>query len=193
MENLGNTELTLTTNCKPVCQPVTFSEDGAINSISIYHNGGEGNVMLGVYSNASGSPSSRLGVTAPTVINSLAGWQTVQLGSPVSVTAGQTVWLAWVFENIPGLRYAHTTGTPVTAESTDTWPAGIPSLFGSANLTNYKYSIYCTFIPVIDLSPANSEYLFEESSGTIVIDSIGPNNGTIINNASRVDGVRGGG
>jgi hypothetical protein len=123
--------------------PVTFSEAGTINSISIYHNGGTGNVLLGVYSDQSGSPSSRLGVSASTVINSTTGWQTVSLPTPVTVTTGQTVWLSWVFQNNPGIRY--TTGTPGRKESTGTWSAGMPTTFGTTNYAQNKYSIYCSY------------------------------------------------
>jgi hypothetical protein len=41
--------------------------------------------------------------------------------------------------------------------------------------------------------PTYLEYLFEESGGTTVFDSNYSNDGTIINSASRVDGVRGNG
>ena len=143
---LGNTKVfgsvTKVANRRAV--PVTFSEAGTINSISIYHNGGIGNVLLGVYSNQSGSPFTRLGVTESTAINPIAGWQTVSLSSPVNVISGQTVWLSWVFQNNPGVRY--TTGTPGRKESTGTWSSGMPETFGEANNAAYKYSIYCSYI-----------------------------------------------
>jgi len=123
--------------------PVTFSENAEIQSISIYHEGGTGNVLLGVYSDMSGKPSSLLGVTPLTKVNTTGGWQTITLASPVSVTSGQTVWLAWVFENTPRIRYE--TGTPGRASSADTWPAGMPSSFGTSSTANYIYSIYCSY------------------------------------------------
>jgi hypothetical protein len=125
--------------------PVTFSESGTINSLTIYHNGGSGNIILGIYSDQTGVPSARLGVTTPTIINSNAGWQTVSLDSPVSVKAGQTVWLSWVFENNPGIRYS--IGKPGRAQSTGTWSSGLPASFGSSSMADYNYSIYCSFTP----------------------------------------------
>jgi hypothetical protein len=124
---------------------VTFDEGGTINSISIYHDGGTGNVLLGVYSDQSGSPASRLGVTASTAINSKEGWQTVSLQNPVTVYSGQTIWLSWVFQDHPGVRYS--IGKPGRAQSTGTWPAGMPTNFGSSSFSDYNYSIYCSFIP----------------------------------------------
>jgi hypothetical protein len=101
--NIGNTDVysnTITWG-NQLAMPVTFTETGEIISISIYHNGGSGNFLLGVYSNLIGSPASRLGITASTVVNTTAGWQTVQLSNPVTVTSEQTVWLSWVFQNNP--------------------------------------------------------------------------------------------
>jgi len=73
----------------------------------------------------------------------MAGWQTVPLKSPITVTSGQTVWLAWLFENNPGIRYA--SGTPGRAQSAGTWSAGMPATFGAASYADYQYSIYCTY------------------------------------------------
>ncbi|MBK6285927.1 MAG: T9SS type A sorting domain-containing protein [Draconibacterium sp.] len=144
---LGNNEVfdLTTTEIFMRAAPLTFDIDGKISSISIYHNGGTGNVLMGVYSDQNGSPSSRLGVTASTMINSNEGWQTVSLLSPVSVNAGQKIWLAWVFQDNPGVRY--TIGKPGRAQSTGTWSAGMPSTFGNVTSADYNYSIYCTYTP----------------------------------------------
>ena len=133
--------------------PVTFNENGEIKSISIYHNGGTGNFLLGVYSDQGGFPSSRLGITASTLVNSNAGWQTVQLSSPVQVISGQTVWLSWVFQNTPGIRY--TSGTPGRAASSYTWANGMPATFGISTIASNKYSIYCTYTVSTTLKDAN--------------------------------------
>ena len=82
-------------------------------------------------------------MTAATTINSTAGWQTIPLTSPYSVASGQKVWLAWVFETNPGIRYV--AGTPARAESPNLWAGGMPDPFGTATFANYRYSIYCTY------------------------------------------------
>jgi hypothetical protein len=152
--NLGNTSVysTISTGLSRKAMPVKFNESGSITSISIYHDGGAGNVLLGVYADLSGLPSSQLGVTPSTVVKSTAGWQTVTLSKPVTVTAGQTVWLAWVFQNGISIRY--TTGTPGRAISTATWSAGMPATFGSSSTSGTKYSIYCTYVPGEQEPPA---------------------------------------
>ncbi len=168
---LGNTNVfsSTTTAANRRALPVTFSEPGKIQSISIYHNGGTGNVLLGVYSDKDGLPSTQLGVTASTEISKTSGWQTVTLSSPVSVTSGQAVWLAWVFEKSPGVRYSY--GTPGRAQSGETWSGGMPDEFGTwsggmpdefgtSTVSGIKFSVYCTYIsgvtvaPYLDVTPA---------------------------------------
>jgi hypothetical protein len=124
--------------------PVTFSESGQIQSISIYHNAGTGNVILGVYSDLNNRPSSLIGVTPSTVVRTTAGWQTISLENPVNVASGQKVWLAWVFENTPYVRY-QVTVSPESVTSGSTWSSGMPLAFGSNNNANFKFSVYCTY------------------------------------------------
>ncbi len=150
--------------------PVTFSQTGEINSISIYHEGGTGNLILGVYSDQSGFPSSRLGLTATTIINSSAGWQTVSLTNPVLVNAGQTVWLSWLFQNPTNVRY--TAGTPGRAASSNTWSTGMPAIFGTSNIANNKYSIYCSYIPNSSLDvtkPSVTAFTISATSSSLVV------------------------
>jgi hypothetical protein len=157
--------------------PLTFTEPGTVQSISIHHNGGTGQVLLGVYSDASGTPSSRLGVTPSTTINSAAGWQTVALTSPVTVASGQTVWLSWVFQTNPGVRF--TTGTPAIAQSSASWSGGMPAAYGTVATTkNLKFSIYCTYTT----SGAKSE----GSSPDII--SVKPDNEIVTVDPNQTDG-----
>ncbi len=54
-------------------------EDGEIHSISIFHEGGSGDMLLAVYSDDNNEPDQRLAVTASTPIKSNAGWQTSRI------------------------------------------------------------------------------------------------------------------
>jgi len=121
----------------------TMSENGTITSVSMYHTGGSGNVILAVYGGTTSAPSARLGVTASTAVSGSTGWQTINLTSPVTVTSGQVVWLAWVYQSNPGIRYQ--TGTPGRYQSSQTWSGGMPDPFGSGSTTSYIYSIYATY------------------------------------------------
>jgi hypothetical protein len=143
---LGSTEvLSLSSSSKDRrAIPVTFTEAGQIQSISVYHNAGSGNVILGVYSDVAGKPSALLGVTPSTVVRTTAGWQTVTLTTPVPVITGQKVWLAWVFQNIPYIRFA-STSTPASVVG-GTWSSGMESTYGTSYNANYKFSVYCTYI-----------------------------------------------
>jgi hypothetical protein len=132
--------------------------------------------LLGVYSDQSGSPGSLLGVTPSTAINSTAGWQTVSLMSPAAVNTGQTVWLTWVFENNPGVRF--TSGIPGRAGSSDIWSGGMPADFGLSTIANYKYSIYCNyFASETGLKKATTAEITQNDSSI----SAGNNNETAMN------------
>jgi Zn-dependent metalloprotease len=122
--------------------PFTMPENGNIGCVTIYHNGGSGSMILGVY-DGEGAPGGRLHFTPTTAINSSAGWQTICLPSPAYVAGGTTVWLAWVFESNPGIRYQ--TGSPGRYQSSDTWSGGMPDPFGSGSQSDYIYSIYATY------------------------------------------------
>ncbi len=122
--------------------PYTMPENGTITSISMYHTGGSGSMILAVYDGTS-SPGNRIAVTTTTAVSSTTGWQTINLQTPVYVASGTTVWLAWVYEDNPGIRYQ--TGSPGRYQSTDQWSGGMPTTFGSGSQTNYLYSIYATY------------------------------------------------
>jgi hypothetical protein len=146
-DTFGNTEVFgfATSSKERRAMPVTFNEAGQIQSISVYHNAGTGNVLLAVYSDAAGRPSSLLGVTPATAVRNTAGWQTISLTTPVKVTSGQKVWLAWVFENTPFVRYKATATPESVSTINSTWSSGMPSTFGSNFNANFKFSVYCTF------------------------------------------------
>lgn len=150
-KTIGNTEVYGLTSTTPNRRsvPVTLNESGVINSISIFHNGGFGNVLLGIYSDQNGVPSSRLTTTLSTPVNSTAGWQTIPVITPVNVSAGQRIWLTFVFQSNPGIRY--TAGTPARAHSVDGWSSGMPEEFGISSFADFTYSIYCTYSKTITI------------------------------------------
>jgi hypothetical protein len=125
--------------------PYTMAAAGQLQSISIYHNGGSGQMILGVYADNSGRPGARLGVTNAVAVSKAQGWQTVALKSPVAAPAGQKIWLAWVFQNNVSVRA--TAGAPGRASSNAGWSGGMPGAFGSSTVANYIYSIYATYTP----------------------------------------------
>jgi hypothetical protein len=152
--------------------PLTCNEAGTIESISIYHNGGAGNLLMGVYTDRLELPCTQIGKTASTVINSTPGWQTVSLVSPVTVEAGQKVWLSWVFQNNPGIRYA--IGKPGRAQSACSWYEGMPSSFGESSMGDYNYSVYCTIRT--NKGSALSNENVSTKSGLIPEDNFAANN-----------------
>jgi uncharacterized repeat protein (TIGR02543 family) len=133
-----------TTSAYRRAMPFTMPENGEITSVTMYHEGGSGGLILGVYDGES-TPQNRLGVTPTTPINSSAGWQTVNLTGPAYVAGGAAVWLAWVYESNPGIAYE--SGSPGRYQSSQGWSGGMPDPFGSGSQSNYLYSIYATYTP----------------------------------------------
>jgi len=120
-----------------------MSQAGDLQSVSLYHQPGTGLMLLAVYADVGGKPGSLLGVTNATAVSRTQGWQTVALPSPISVSAGQKIWLAWVFQSNPGLRFTY--GSPGRADSGATWSGGIPDPFGSSTISAYNYSLYASY------------------------------------------------
>ncbi|MCP5105012.1 MAG: PKD domain-containing protein [bacterium] len=141
---VGNTTVfgSTSTSAYRRAMPFTMPENGTITSVTMYHTGGSGNMILAVY-DGEGTPANLLAVTPTTAIGSSTGWQTINLTSSVAVSSGQTVWLAWVYETNPGIRYQ--TGSPGRYQSTATWSGGMPDPFGSGSQSAYLYSIYATY------------------------------------------------
>jgi uncharacterized repeat protein (TIGR02543 family) len=144
---VGNTTVfgTSTTTANRRAMPFTMPENGTISSVAMYHTGGSGNMILGVYDGTSSAPNNRLGVTASTAVSGSTGWQTINLTSPCFVASGSTVWLAWVYQSNPGIYYE--TGSPGRAHSDDGWSGGMPDPFGSSTQSSYIYSIYADYTP----------------------------------------------
>ena len=153
LETVGNTTVfsRMAKDIYRQAMAVTMPKAGELRSISLYHQAGSGLMLLAVYADAAGRPGALLGVTNATPVSSTQGWQTVALPSPVSVSAGQTIWLAWVFQKNPGIRY--TSGTPGCATSSAFWSGGMPNSFGTSTVSPYIYSIYANYHAVPDIVP----------------------------------------
>jgi len=121
----------------------TFTEDGDIISISMYHTAVAGRLLYAIYSDVAGVATTLLGVTDITDSIVAAGFQTVNLLTPVSVVNGQTIWIAFVYENTTGFKYEAVAPTRVT--TTAVFADGMPTSFGAGTYANGQYSIYCTY------------------------------------------------
>jgi RHS repeat-associated protein len=156
------------TSANRTAVPYTMTEDGVINSISIYHNGVcrglPARVFVGKMLRMVPQGMARLKSqrpTTPKAVNSTAGWQTVELTQSIQVEAGQTIWLAWVFESNPGTRY--TSGSPSKAVSSQYWAGQMPQEFGSSSSSSYIYSICANYSPAqahAELTLIGNPYMF---------------------------------
>ncbi len=140
-ETLGRTTTTENRRANPFNMP----EDGSITSISMYHNGGRGSMILGVYDGSGSIPVNRIGITPTTDVSNKTGWQTINLITPVNVLKNQTIFLAWVYENNPGIYFE--SGTPGRVDAGVSWAGGMPEEWGStARQSDNIYSIYANYI-----------------------------------------------
>ncbi|PKP35600.1 MAG: hypothetical protein CVU00_01750 [Bacteroidetes bacterium HGW-Bacteroidetes-17] len=144
---IGNTTKfsILTSASNRRAMPFLVPHDGLISSISMFHNGGSQNMILGVYNGTTLTPDSLIGVTEVTQVSPNDDWQTIDLVNPAKVTEGQQIWLAWVYENNPGIYY--TNDYPGRVESGFPWPYGMPEMWGdTAKMANSIYSIYANYV-----------------------------------------------
>ena len=109
--------------------PYTVNADGLLDSISIYHRGISGQMLLAVYSDDGGLPGTRLGVTSTSMLSSTHGWQTIDLQSPISVSAGQRIWLGSLFESDPEIGSS----------------GGILTTLSVSALDDFIYSLYANW------------------------------------------------
>ena len=129
--------------------PVTIVEDGHIHSVTMYMGTSQasGNVLLGVYDNGVDDlPNALLATSAVTPLTNVSGaigWQTLSMVFPPEVSAGDTIWLAFVADVTLTGRFS--IGTPGRAASSDLWTGSLPSSFGSSTQSNNLYSMYATF------------------------------------------------
>ncbi|MGQ7867790.1 cadherin domain-containing protein [Sunxiuqinia sp. sy24] len=127
-------------------------------------------------------PSSHSSLTVPvseftaTDNNSVAGYLITEVATAPSSTAGG--WLT----SAPKAYTLSAVGT----HRLYAWAKD-----AAGNVSSSKSQAVNIQLP--DLSPTYSEYLFEETSGKTAIDSHDSNDGTIVNEELRVDGVNGGG
>jgi vibriolysin len=178
--SVGNTELFGSTSVSIYrrAMPFTMPETGTISSVTMYHEAGTGMMILAVY-DGEGMPQNRLGVTPETPLNPVAGWQTINLISPVVAQGGTTVWLAWVYENNPGIRYK--TGTPGRVESPDAWSGGMPDPFGTGIQADFLYSIYAFYTPSGENIPPTADFTYTTDGLTVTFtDTSTDSDGTIV-------------
>ncbi len=171
--NVGNTTVFTSTStaANRRAMPFTMPETGTINSVTMYHEAGSGSMILAVYDGAS-LPGNLLAVTPSTAVSGSAGWQTINLTSPVNVSSGTQIWLAWVYQTNPGIRYQ--TGSPGRADAGVGWP-GMPDPYGSSTQANFLYSVYATYTPSTLAKSSASENQFVQIPEQFALHNVYPN------------------
>jgi len=164
--SVGNTEIfsSRSVSIYRRAMPFTMPETGTISSVTMYHDAGSGSMILGVY-DGEGMPANRLGLTASASLNPVSDWQTIDLISPVVVQGGTTIWLAWVYENNPGIAYK--TGTPGRVESPEAWAGGMPDPFGTGTQADFLYSIFAYYTTDGENIPPTADFTYTTTDLTV--------------------------
>lgn len=127
--------------------PVTMTESGLINSITIYHSAGNGTEQIigGIYADTgSNTPGELIATTAQTVITTSTEWQTIDFVEPVYVEAGTKIWIGWNKNGASTLAYE---AGSVTRASKNVTFGALPNPYGTADTyQNYGYSVYVNYL-----------------------------------------------
>ncbi|MGD9007805.1 MAG: fibronectin type III domain-containing protein, partial [Desulfobacteraceae bacterium] len=147
LKTVGETTVFSTTTNAANRRAVRYAmpEDGTIESITMYHKAGSGDMILGIY-DGEDDPDNLLGKTDSVEVSGSDGWQTVELQSSVFVSGGEAIWLAWVLETNDGIL-VYEAGDDPRSDAGVGWSDGMPDSFGSSSLANYDASIYASYTP----------------------------------------------
>jgi hypothetical protein len=127
-------------------EQLTMPEAGFVQSITLYHEAGSGSIYLAIYDiDAGDNVGNRLTDVVSQTVSAVDGWQTFMLNSPLLVSAGQKIGVAYVSQYPLTIRYNDSGGR--TQESTESWSMGLPLSWGSISATHTSQaSIYVTIL-----------------------------------------------
>jgi hypothetical protein len=130
-------------------QQYVMPEDGTIDSISLYHEGGSSGVWtFGVYdaTGPSGAPGSLIATTLETPIAEQEGWQTIPLTASVAATGGQTVWLSFSGSATSAPRHRWDYGVAnVRYWATWTYPGALPATYPTGAFNSGEASLHANY------------------------------------------------
>lgn len=112
-----------------LAQKWIMTQDMVIDSVSVYHQtGAVSNVVVGIYDDNSGSPDNRIAVSGdlPIILGST-DWHTYMLTTPVSVTLGQTIYIASNFQLNIIMRKSAGIGVGVNYVVGSNWADRLPA------------------------------------------------------------------
>jgi hypothetical protein len=126
------------------------SSSGQATSISAYiKHAASAYLRWGLYNRPTDVPTSLVAQTAEGQITSgWDDWKTLDFASPPSITSGTNYWMAGA-NSANVLFYYDSVGSAYYAYGSNTYNQGddLPSTFPSPSLSNYRWSIYCTYTP----------------------------------------------
>lgn len=164
MATFGNTSSSSIGNLSDrlmACRFQMNSEDGTLQSISVYNNSGTGNINVGIYSDSGGNVGSL--IASGTAASVTTGWITINVSA--SLSSDTYYWLAFAPSSAvkigaaPGLTDQVSVST---SSGTTTLPSSWTELIGQ----DYELSIYATYeASVPDTTSLTSTEVDNELSG----------------------------
>lgn len=131
-------------------QPEIMPENGIIYSITMFHNGAEGNLLYGIYSDFDNKPYKLLGKTGITAKNDFEGRQTAHLISPVYISESTKFWLSYVYSGTVSFRYddGGIRAQAVGSYFSDGMPEYYSEGTSDVSMNAFHYSIYANYSPL---------------------------------------------
>ncbi len=123
---------------------ITAPANGDINSLSCYLHVNGGNILVGIYADAAGSPGARLGISVSTVATAAPGFQLIPLISSVAITSGTKYWLALVGNGTLKIGFD---ATPITYSDGPGSSFDLPDPFGSSTPSVNGMSLFGSATP----------------------------------------------
>lgn len=135
-DTLSNTHLWMT--------KITALGSGPLQTIGInfQSNSAGGNIVLGIYSDNSGSPNSRLGQSSPTAL--AAGWNDLSI-TGVTITQGVSYWLAESPQNSNNPVYYKTGSTSLSNYQNYNYNGVLPDSSGDPNANDHTFNMRMTY------------------------------------------------
>lgn len=129
--------------------------DGFIDSISVYHNTVSGNITVAVYSDSTLTPSALLGISSSQSANtSGAAFSTHTLNTPVAITKGTPIWIAWVYDAATTTYSRSSWGKSGTGDAT----YSLPDPAGTFTANTHIYPAHAN----VRYNPATYNYILNE-------------------------------
>lgn len=142
---------------------------GTVSALTIYLPavGGSPNnhARAAIYSDSSGAPGTLLSSATAATTTVTTGWNTLPLGTTVTLSANTTYWLAFKLDS-DSTTFRYQTGVSGDSKyDSETYSSNFPSSFTTDVTGSAKYSVYAPYVTVTDQSYVKSALTLDANGG----------------------------